>query len=126
MNDKQPVELQPFKPVEDFGQRFHWDSDGDKFHIETFQDVAPYLRRNKRMYNENSVNKRSTTRSSALLGRHLASVPEVIYHKWMKEYQKKNGLKFPPTNADYQWVKFQRQKLRDPDNRFLRVDGRKD
>lgn len=126
MTEQQQEQVNNQQYAEDVYTKFHWDNQGDKFHIETYQDVAPYLRRAKRQHIDMSVNRNQKVRSSALMGRHMAHVPIAIVEKWMREYQKMRGMTLPPRVNDQDWIKYQRMKLRDPDNRYWRVDGRKD
>ena len=95
------------------------------FAIETFQDVAPYLRANKRMYHEHQLTKSQPKAAAEALGWHKASIPEVILHKFMKEFQAMRKDPFPPRLSDKDFKEFLAKKLRDPDWRYLRVDGRK-
>ena len=106
-------------------QRFHYNNHDDTWGIESFQDVSSYIRANKDMYNANQLNIHSKSKD-ALMGWHKASIPDVFWHGFMKEYQNMIGAPIPPTIKDEGFQKFIQQKLRDPTWRALRVDGRKD
>jgi len=97
------------------------------FTIETFQDVSSYLRANERMYAENQTNKNASSwKKDTAIGWHKASIPEVMVHQWMKEYQALRQLPLPPKLHDPEFKVYMYKKIRDPHYRKLRVDGRTD
>ena len=75
------------------------------------QDIAPVLERNKKLREQNAFRKPGQD------SEHLASIPMVIYTKWMKEY----GLKYPPTAACRKKII---ELVRLPENKFLRTTER--
>lgn len=81
---------------------FHGSDDGNQFTIETIQDVEPLLDLNKAKLNEVSNSDKWGD------GKLVASIPMVIYDQWLRE-----GIM-----DDQQKLK---QKLNDPDNRFMRT-----
>ena len=120
------TEAQP-QYVEDMVQRHHYDKLTGASVIETIQDLAPYIAANKRMYDENQINKSSSSwRKDTTMGWHKASIPNLILHKWMMEFKNMTGAATPPTLHNEEFKKFMARKLRDPEYRYLRVDGRKD
>lgn len=111
--------------MDDLKQR--WINTQDGFAIETCQDVASYLRANERMYAENQTSKNSSSwRKDSTLGWHTASIPMVIIHQWMKEFQKERRLATPPKITDPEFKTFMFARVKDPAWRKLRVDGRTD
>ncbi len=90
-------------------RKFHSHSDGS-FTINHVQDVEPILDRNKQFQNLMPQTKSET------LGRHLASIPLVVWQKWNEE----TGGQFFKMNKVEQ-TKFIKRKLADPDNKFLRA-----
>lgn len=94
----------------DLRNRFHEHADGT-FTIETYQDVGPYLERNRRELND-KIGAAYRNKADGL-GRKIASIPNVIAEKWYREL----GVKA--------WDKNDMPKvmalLRDPDYRDLRT-----
>lgn len=84
----------------------------DEFVISQKQNVTPILETNKRLQNE-SLNSKANFRKAA-------SIPLVLYEEWMKEFQKKHGVRYQSAKKEQQ-EKFMKAKLNDPDNAFLRV-----
>jgi hypothetical protein len=74
----------------------------------TWQDVEPYLDRNKALQNEPQKSD---------WGRHIASIPNVIIVKWLNE----EGANVLRMSGD-EFKSFIRKKLNDPDWRHLRTD----
>lgn len=106
-------------------QRYYTTETG--YVIESFQDVSSYLRANERMYAENQTNKNAASwKKDHAMGWHKASIPEVIVHQWLKEFQKERSLAIPPKITDPEFKVFMYKKIRDPHWRKLRVDGRTD
>ena len=112
--------------TEDVFQKFHYSNHDDTWGIETYQDIGPYLRANKRMYNDNQTNKHSSAQSKGVMGWHKASIPEVILHQWMKEFQTMTNDPLPPRLSNPDFKLFMQKRLRDPEYRHFRVDGRRD
>ena len=108
--------------VRDMGQKFHANGE-DGFVIETFQDIDPYLKANREMYNQNQMNSKYIHKDTAL-GNQIASIPMVQIHTWMKEFQNERGLARPPGVADPEFKTFLFAKVSDPEYRAFRVDGR--
>lgn len=112
--------------MDDVKQRFVDNKDGT-FSVQTFQDVSSYLRNNEEMYNYNQLNKNSESwKKDHALGWHRASIPMVIVHKWLKEFQALNKLEHTPRIVDPEFKVFMYKKIQDPEYRKLRVDGRTD
>jgi hypothetical protein len=83
-----------------------------KYHFVRTQDVEPILDHNKQL--------RSMPQKSDW-GRHIASIPNVIYEKWFNEY---NAGRAVPDLSMFgpEFGKFVERKLNDPDWKFLRCD----
>ncbi len=83
-----------------------------KYHFNRVQDVEPILEHNKLL---------RTMPQKSDWGRHIASIPNVIYEKWFNEYnagRSKPDLKiFGP-----EFSAFVQRKLQDPDYAYLRTD----
>lgn len=75
------------------------------------QDIAPVLERNKKLRED------SILRKPGQETEHLASIPMVIYTKWMQQY----GLKYPPTAACRKKII---ELVRLKENKFLRTTER--
>lgn len=76
--------------------------------FERVQDCEPILQRNKEL---------RALPQRADWGRHIASIPNVIIEKWMRE----DGVNILGLSAE-EWGRFIRRKLDDPDWRHLRTD----
>lgn len=89
----------------DLRNRFHWHNDG-KFSIETYQDVRPYLERNKRRVNDFQRMQKVTDM------RMTADIPEWIVILW------KQKLGIDVFNKDHEraWKKL----LNDPEWSWLK------
>jgi hypothetical protein len=87
--------------------RFHL-HDGDALTVERVQDVEPVIERNKALQ---GLPQKSDW------GRHIATIPNVILERWMKE----EGVNVLGLSGE-EWGKFIRKKLADPDWRHLRTD----
>ena len=88
----------------------HYDESEDRMTIETVQDVAPYLEKNKTEILAGTINKKAPMRK-------MASIPLVLIEKWLRE----EGLDV--FNDDHH--KRLMRKLHDPDYAYLRtLEGR--
>jgi len=95
-------------PLTGMVQKFdHTEVDGKTF-IRTEQDVTGILERNIKLQHEEGYKKQGIKEEF----QHVASIPLVVIHQWMKE-----GIDIH--NNDH-WPKI-RQKLMDPDWRHLRT-----
>lgn len=88
--------------------RIHKDRSSPTLYIERVQDVEPYLDRNKALQNMG--------KNDNELGRHIASIPNVILERWINE-DGVNYLALPKREFD----RLVRRKLRDPDWKWLRT-----
>jgi hypothetical protein len=88
--------------------RVHYDASERTVTFERVQDVEAILEHNKRLQ---SMPQKSDW------GRHIATIPNVILEKWMKE----DGVNLLGLSSE-EWGAFIRKKLADPDYRFLRTD----
>lgn len=88
--------------------------DGRELTINRVQDVEPILDNNKRLQNE-PQDRRSPFR-------HIASIPAIILERWLnEEHQRGNRLMRWGSKEFDEMVA---RKLRDPDWKFLRTDGK--
>jgi hypothetical protein len=88
----------------------HYEEAEDRMTIETVQDVAPYLEKNRQQAISGTFDKKAPMRK-------MASIPLVIIEKWLRE----EGLDV--FNADHQ-TRLMR-KLHDPAYAYLRtLEGR--
>lgn len=92
--------------------RVKTDTTERKYHFERIQDVEPILEHNKLL---------RTMPQKSDWGRHVASIPNVIYEKWFNEY---NAGRSKPDLSMFgpEFSAFVEQKLKDPDWAYLRVD----
>lgn len=83
-----------------------------RYHFERVQDVEPILEHNKML--------RSMPQKSDW-GRHIGSIPNVIYEKWFNEY---NEGRSPPDLRIFgpEFGEYVRRKLNDPEWAYLRTD----
>lgn len=112
--------------VEDYLKGFEvqkWHTTDEGFVIETVQDVDHILKSNEEMYKANSLESKYIHKDTAL-GMHVATIPKVFIHQWMKEFQKERGLPLPPRLVDPEFKTYMFAKASDPEWRKLRVDGR--
>ena len=89
--------------------RFH--SHGDTVSIEHIQDVEPILERNKALRGEEQ-------RSD--WGRHVASIPNVIYVKWLDEEHARGNTSLRMFTPEFDLIV--QKKLQDPEWAYLRTD----
>lgn len=80
------------------------------------QDIGGIIAENKRKQNDSDF-KNGYTESGDM--KHVASVPLVVWQEWWKEEVKRRGKRIPIYGREMQEVA--RNKLNDPDNRFLRT-----
>src|SRR5262245_44099135 len=95
-------------PVTRVAEYHHYDAASDRTVIETVQDVAPILERNKALRNADD---RGWSASYDL--RRAATIPDIIILKWRKEY----GIDVFNRNH---WPAVKRL-LNDPEWRYLRT-----
>jgi len=92
--------------------RVHSDPTERKYHFERIQDIQPILDNNKALQNE--------AQEWAGDWHHIGSIPNVVMEKWMNE-EGVNILKMPAE----EWGQFIKNKLRQPENMWLRTTNRK-
>lgn len=80
------------------------------------QDVEPIIEANKR-HQTDGTDGYWKSRD----GKHVASVPHVVYETWQKEFCKREGIRFFWQRDRVRWKKFLRTKLNDSDNRAWRT-----
>jgi hypothetical protein len=85
--------------------------DGGNVAIEHVQDVEPILERNKMLRGEEQ-------RSD--WGRHIASIPNVIYVKWLDEEHAKGNTSLRMFTVEFDEIVH--KKLQDPEWAYLRTD----
>lgn len=90
--------------------RFHFD--GDKMHIETYQDVEAILEHNKELRKE---------RQKSDWGRHVASIPNVIMVKWLNEEWSRGNTSITLFGPEMDALV--ERKLKDPEWAYLRTDS---
>ncbi len=91
---------------------FIHEDEGDGIIIQEKQDVEPILRQNKAL--------QGMEHSKKAVGRHAASIPMVIYQKWMREFEKERGYSYQHARS-HERQAFLKAKLNDPANAFLRT-----
>lgn len=98
--------------MSDVVTRVHSDPSTRSYTFQRIQDVEPILERNKAL--------RSMPQKSDW-GRHVASIPNVIYEKWFNEY---NEGRSPPDLRMFgdEFSAFVERKLQDPEWAYLRTD----
>lgn len=106
MNNKRLLDHDPDTGVSTFHA---YDHDTDTTYIETVQDVAPILRRNRALANEDDYKKEGIKNEWL----HIASIPIGVQHQWLKQY----GVDI--YKKDH-WPRVKRL-LMDPDWRYLRT-----
>jgi hypothetical protein len=89
--------------------RFH--QDGSKVAIEHVQDVEPILERNKMLRGEEQKSD---------WGRHVASIPNVIYMKWLDEEHARGNTSLRMFTPEFDLIV--QKKLEDPEWAYLRTD----
>src|SRR5262245_35655624 len=89
--------------------RFH--RDGKAIAIEHTQDVEPILKRNKMLRGEDQHSD---------WGRHVASIPNVIYVKWLDEEHRKGNTSLRMFTPEFDEIV--QRKLQDPEWAYLRTD----
>lgn len=97
--------------MSDIATRTHYDAAERAFIFERIQDCEPILERNKALQNER--------RADSDWGRHIASVPNVILERWIKE----DGVNLLALPAQ-EFGALIRRKLRDPQWAFLRTNSK--
>ena len=85
--------------------------DGRLLTVEQIQDVEPIL-------DVNSELRKQKQKSD--WGRHIASIPNVIYVKWLNEEHAKGNTHLRPFTAEFDEIV--QRKLRDPEWKYLRTD----
>lgn len=87
------------------------DSNGQDLAIRHVQDVEPILEHNKRLRGEDQ-------RSD--WGRHVASIPNVIYIQWLDEEHRKGNTDLRLFTPEFDEIV--ERKLKDPEWAYLRTD----
>ena len=98
-------------PMSDVGLKFHLDPNGNDYAIEHRQDVEPILDRNKEL---RTIDQRSDW------GRHVASIPNVIYVRWLDEEHARGNTTLRLFTKEFDEIV--QRKLDDPEWAYLRVD----
>ena len=92
--------------------RFHKIPEERKLVVERIQNVEDIIENNKRLKN---------TSQKSDWGRHVASIPNVIYERFFNEYNA--GRSTPDLNMfGPEFGEFVNRKLHDPDWSYLRTD----
>ena len=91
--------------------RIHLDSNGKDLTVEHYQDVEDILKRNARLRAEEQHSD---------WGRHVASIPNVIYVKWFNEEVNKGNTHLKIFSHEFDQIV--RKKLQDPEWAYLRTD----
>lgn len=89
--------------------KFHIDN--GKVAVEQIQDVEPILERNKMLRTEDQKSD---------WGRHVASIPNVIYVKWLNEEHARGNMSLRMFTPEFDAIV--QKKLQDPEWAYLRVD----
>jgi hypothetical protein len=91
--------------------RFHPGDDGKTFTIQRRDDVEPTIERNKKLQSE-------PQKSESF--HHIASIPAIVIEKWMAE----SGVPLL-SMPSYEFQRFIRKKLRDPEWAFLKTTSKR-
>lgn len=91
--------------------RLIWDAGGDAMAVSHTQDVEPILDHNKEL---RGIEQRSDW------GRHVASIPNVIYIRWLDEEYARGRTDLRPFTPEFDEIV--QRKLEDPDWAYLRTD----
>lgn len=91
--------------------RFHLDTNGKDLTVEHVQDVETILDRNAEL-------RREDQRSD--WGRHVASIPNVIYVKWLNEEHARGNTSLRMFSPEFDLIV--QKKLEDPEWAYLRTD----
>ena len=91
--------------------RVHLDPNGQDLTVEHVQDVEPILERNKLL---------RTEEQNSDWGRHVASIPNVIYVRWFNEEIAKGNTSLRMFSPEFDAIV--QKKLRDPEWAYLRTD----
>ncbi len=89
--------------------KFHFD--GGRVAIEQTQDVEPILERNKMLRTEDQHSD---------WGRHVASIPNVVYVKWFNEEHARGNTSLQMYSPEFDLIV--QKKLQDPEWAHLRTD----
>jgi hypothetical protein len=89
--------------------KFHIDN--GKVAVEQIQDVEPILERNKALRTEDQKSD---------WGRHVASIPNVIYVKWLNEEHARGNMSLRMFTPEFDLIV--QKKLQDPEWAYLRTD----
>lgn len=95
----------------DLAARIHLDSNGKDLAIEHIQDVEAILERNAEL---------RTQEQHSDWGRHVATIPNVVYVKWWDEQYRKGNTNLKLFSHEFDQIV--RKKLQDPEWAFLRTD----
>ncbi len=91
--------------------RIHLDTNGEDLTVEHVQDIEPILERNKTLRTEDQ-------RSD--WGRHVASIPNVIYVRWLNEEHDRGNTSLRMFTPEFDEIV--QKKLNDPEWMYLRTD----
>lgn len=91
--------------------KIHLDSNGKDLTVEHVQDVEPILDRNAEL---------RTQEQKSDWGRHVASIPNVIYVRWLDDEHRKGNTSLRLFTPEFDAIV--RKHLQDPDWAYLRVD----
>jgi hypothetical protein len=92
--------------------QFLLDSNGEDLAVKHTQDVEPILEANKRLRDE---------RQKSDWGRHVASIPNVIYMRWLQEEYDRGNVSLRPFTQEMDDIVA--KKLKDPEWAYLRTDS---
>lgn len=88
------------------------EADGRKFIVHREQDVEPIIERNKRLQTE-------AQRGDL---RHIASIPNVFYERWLNEEYLRGNVSIRLFTEEFD--RLVERKLKDPEWAFLRTDNK--
>lgn len=91
--------------------KFHLDSNGKDLAVEHLQDVEPILEWNKLARTEEQHND---------WGRHIATIPNVLYVKWLDEEHARGNTTLRMYSKEFDAIVH--KKLYDPEYAYLRTD----
>lgn len=97
--------------MSDVDVEFLLDTNGQDLAVRHTQDVEPIIERNKELRGEEQKSD---------WGRHVASIPNVLYVKWLDEEHARGNTSLRLFTPEFDAIV--QQKLQDPDWAFLRTD----
>jgi hypothetical protein len=90
----------------------HIDQSERTMTINRVQDVEPILELNKYL---------QTVKQQSDWGRHVATIPNIFYEKWLREEWDRGNIGLQLYSEDFN--RLVERKLQDPDWKFLRTDS---